>query len=209
MFTKTPVNFASKKIVIRETGTAKQTDPGNDATAGAFSAFTATFQTNATTGSKAILGLQTYTKANNETVQWVDELNPPVKVTYDEINQRLQFTVDRTVLGTGTDSNFNSFTVYGKSTATDTNNLGLVSKDDSPSTLIRGGEILSGESFVADGEEIQLNDKRFGIEVEYNSDKKSFKISSGTTGEQIAAQGALGVTDTQKASNIQVGRTMG
>ena len=110
-------------------------------------------------------------------------MNPPVKVTYDEINQRLQFTVDRTVLGTGTDSNFNSFTVYGKSTATDTNNLGLVSKDDSPSTLIRGGEILSGESFVADGEEIQLNDKRFGIEVEYNSDKKSFKISSGTTGE--------------------------
>ena len=201
-----PVDFASKKIVIREFGTAKQTDPGNDAAAGAFSNFTATYQTNATTGSKAMLGLQTYSKAANETVQWVDELNPPVKVTYDEINQRLQFTVDRTVLGTGTDSNFNSFTVYGKSTATDTNNLGLVSKDDSPSTLIRGGEILSGESFVADGEEIQLNDKRYGIEVEYNSDKKSFKISSGTTGEQIAAQGALGVTDTQKASNIQVGR---
>ena len=201
-----PVNFASKKIVIREIGTAKQTDPGNDATAGAFSNFTALYETDANTGSKAMLGLKTYTKAGNETVQWVDELNPPVKVTYDEINQRLQFTVDRTVLGTGTDSNFNSFTVYGKSTATDTNNLGLVSKDDSPSTLIRGGEILSGESFVADGEEIQLNDKRYGIEVEYNSDKKSFKISSGTTGEQIAAQGALGVTDTQKASNIQVGR---
>jgi flagellar hook protein FlgE len=201
-----PVNFASKKIVIREIGTAKQTDPGNDATAGAFSNFTALYETDANTGSKAMLGLKTYTKAGSETVQWVDELNPPVKVTYDEINQRLQFTVDRTVLGTGTDSNFNSFTVYGKSTATDTNNLGLVSKDDSPSTLIRGGEILSGESFVADGEEIQLNDKRYGIEVEYNSDKKSFKISSGTTGEQIAAQGALGVTDTQKASNIQVGR---
>ena len=93
-----------------------------------FPGFTATFQTNNTTGSKAMLGLQSYTKAANETVQWVDELNPPVKVTYDEINQRLQFTVDRTVLGTGTDSNFNSFTVYGKSTATDTNNLGLVSK---------------------------------------------------------------------------------
>ena len=121
-----PVNFASKKIVIREFGTAKQTDPGNDATAGAFSSFVAKFQTNAITGSKAMLGLQTYAKGTNETVQWVDELNPPVKVSYDEINQRLQFTVDRTVLGTGTDSNFNSFTVYGKGTATDTNNLGLV-----------------------------------------------------------------------------------
>ena len=201
-----PVNFASKKIVIREFGTAKQTDPGNDAVAGAFSGFTATYQTNATTGSKAMLGLQTYSKGANETVQWVDELNPPVKVTYDEINQRLQFTVDRTVLGTGTDSNFNSFTVYGKVQQQIQIILVLFQKMTLLDTLIRGGEILSGESFVADGEEIQLNDKRYGIEVEYNSDKKSFKISSGTTGEQIAAQGALGVTDTQKASNIQVGR---
>ena len=38
-----------------------------------------------------MLGLKTYTKAGRETVQWVDELNPPIKVTYDEINQRLQF----------------------------------------------------------------------------------------------------------------------
>ena len=205
-----PVDFASKKIVLRETGTAKQTFPGTLAGAGAFSGFDAEYvdadPANNIPGTLAALGLDNYTKANNEDTQWVDELDPPVKVTYDEINQRLQFTVDRTVLGTGTDSNFNSFTIYGKGTATDTNNLGLVSKDDAPDTLIRGGEILSGESFVADGEEIQLNDKRYGIEVEYNSDKKSFKISSGTTGEQIAAQGALGVTDTQKASNIQVGR---
>ncbi len=198
-----PVDFASKKIVLRETGTAKQTFPGILAGAGAFSAFDAQFADGAD-GTLDKLGLENADRTEDS--QWVDELDPPVKVTYDEINQRLQFTVDRTVLGTGTDSNFNSFTIYGKGTATDTNNLGLVSKDDAPDTLIRGGEILSGESFVADGEEIQLNDKRYGIEVEYNSDKKSFKISSGTTGEQIAAQGALGVTDTQKASNIQVGR---
>ena len=205
-----PVDFASKKIVIRETGTAKQQYPGTLAAAGAFSGFDAEYfdadAANNVDGTLADLGLNNYVKATNEDTQWVDELNPPVKVTYDEINQRLQFTVDRTVLGTGTDSNFNSFKIYGKSSATDTNNLGLVSKDDAPDTLIRGGEILSGESFVADGEEIQLNDKRYGISVEYNSDKKSFKLSSGTTGEQIAAQGALGVTEAQKASNIQVGR---
>jgi flagellar hook protein FlgE len=199
-----PVDFASKKIVIREIGTAKQTFPGKLAGAGAFSAFDAQFVDAAAgvTGTIADLGLTTKV----EDSQWVDELNPPIKVTYDEINQRLQFTVDRTVLGTGTDSNFNSFTIYGKSTATDTNNIGLVSKDDAPATLIRGGEILSGESFVADGTEIQLNDKRYGINVEYNSDKKSFNLSSGTTGEEIAAQGALGVNAAQKASNIQVGR---
>ena len=198
-----PVNFASKKIVLRETGIAKQEYPGILAAAGSFSAFDAEF-VDGVDGTLDKLGLENADRSEDS--QWVDELDPPVKVTYDEINQRLQFTVDRTVLGTGTDSNFNSFTIYGKGTATDTNNLGLVSKDDAPDTLIRGGEILSGESFVADGEEIQLNDKRYGIAVEYNSDKKSFKLSSGTTGEQIAAQGALGVTSAQKASNIQVGR---
>ena len=41
---------------------------------------------------------------------WVDELSPPVRISYDDINQRLQYTVDRTVLGTGTGSNFNAFT---------------------------------------------------------------------------------------------------
>ena len=190
---------------MRETGTAKQEYPGILAAGGigSFSGFDAEF-VDGVDGTLDKLGLESADRSEDS--QWVDELDPPVKVTYDEINQRLQFTVDRTVLGTGTDSNFNSFTIYGKSSATDTNNLGLVSKDDAPDTLIRGGEILSGESFVADGEEIQLNDKRYGITVEYNSDKKSFKLSSGTTGEQIAAQGALGVTSAQKASNIQVGR---
>ena len=51
-------------------------------------------------------------------VDWVDEKNPPVKVGYDATNQRLSFEVDRTVLGSGTDSNFNSFSVYGSSTQT-------------------------------------------------------------------------------------------
>ena len=36
--------------------------------------------------------------------------------------------------------------------------------------LIRGGEVLFTNTFVADGEEIQLNDKRYGIKVNYNSD---------------------------------------
>ena len=123
---------------------------GTLAAAGAFSGFDAEYvdadaANNIDGNFFADLGLNNYVKATNEDTQWVDELNPPVKVTYDEINQRLQFTVDRTVLGTGTDSNFNSFKIYGKSTATDTNNLGLVSKDDAPDTLIRGGEIFQGK----------------------------------------------------------------
>jgi flagellar hook protein FlgE len=109
-------------------------------------------------------------------------------------------------LGTGTGSNFNSFTVYGSEDAQDTNNLGIPDSNNASQVLIRGGEVLLAESFVADGEEVQLNDKRYGIKVAYKSDTKSFIISSGTTGENIAENGAIGVSTSQKASNIQVGR---
>ena len=137
---------------------------------------------------------------------WVDEKNPPVKAAYDQINQRLNFTVDRNVLGTGTDSNFNSFAIYGASTATATNNLGIPTLDDTTEVQIKGGEFFAGESFVADGEEIQLNDKRFGIGVSYNRDTKTFSFKSGTTGETIKANGAIGVTAAQKSSDIEIGR---
>ena len=139
-------------------------------------------------------------------VDWVDEKNPPVKVGYDAVNQRLSFEVDRTVLGSGTDSNFNSFSVYGSSTQTGVNNLGLTNADNAQRVQIRGGEVLYGDSFVATGEEIQPNDKRYGVKVAYNSELQNFSISSGTTGEAIDGNGAIGVSAQQKASNIQVGR---
>ncbi|SDY31262.1 flagellar hook-basal body protein [Lentibacter algarum] len=139
-------------------------------------------------------------------VAWVDENNPPIKIAYDETNQRLQFNVDRTVLGTGTGSNFNAFTIYGASDADSTNGLGIPAGGNAEQVLIRGGEILSTEPFIADGEEVQLNDKRYGVSVSYNGDTKSFTVASGTTGEEIDANGALGVSTDQKASNIQIGR---
>ena len=154
------------------------------------------------------LGLETTTNADATTTKtvWVDELQPPIKIGYDEINQRLTFKVDRTVLGTGTNSNFNSFKVSGSTTAEQSNNLGIPAGDDAVETLIRGGEVLFTDPFVADGEELQLNDKRYGAEVEYNSDTKTFTFASGSTGEDIDANGAIGTTSLQKSSNIQVGR---
>ncbi len=190
VFDGSDINFSSKKIVIRE--------KDNNAGTGTFTGLTSTFDNTAVNS----LGLNTL----SSTVNWVDELNPPIKIGYDSINQRLQFRVDRTVLGTGTDSNFNSFTVLGNTSATSTNNIGIPPSDQAQQTLIRGGEILSTDSFVADGEEIQLNDKRYGIKVEYSSDIKAFKIMSGSTGESIPADGALGVSTEQKPSTIQVGR---
>ncbi len=105
----------------------------------------------------------TTTSLSSSSIDWVDEKDPPVKVGYDDINQRLTFEVDRTVLGSGTDSNFNSFSVYGSASQTGINNLGLTNADNAPRVQIRGGEILHGEPFVATGEEIQPNDKRYGI----------------------------------------------
>ena len=155
-----------------------------------------------------ILGLRTSAAANDltTTTDWVDEKAPALKVNYNENTQQLEYRVDRTVLGTGTESNFNSFSVFGATTAETSNNLGVPTQDDANTVLIRGGEVLRTEPFVADGEEIQLNDKRYGVTVNYNSDTQNFTFASGTTGELIASDGALGVTSAQSASSITVGR---
>ena len=162
----------------------------------------------ATLDSLDILGLRTSASASDltTTTDWVDEKAPALKVNYNENTQQLEFRVDRTVLGTGTESNFNSFSVFGATTAETSNNLGVPTQDDASTVLIRGGEVLRTEPFVADGEEIQLNDKRYGVTVNYNSDTQNFTFASGTTGELIAADGALGVTSAQSASSIAVGR---
>jgi flagellar hook protein FlgE len=88
-----------------------------------------------------------------------------------------------------------------------TNNLGLTNADNAPQVQIRGGEVLYGEAFVATGAEIQPNDKRYGIDVKYNSDLQNFTISSWSQlARQSAADGANNVTTDQKRSNIQIGR---
>ena len=210
------VAFNSQKIVLRETGASNKHTYTNDDIAnitggnGIFeiteTVFDITQDVDGTeTNSINILGLSGLAQSDTKTV-WVDEKNPPLRVGYDALTQKLQFSVDRTVLGTGTDSNFNSFTVFGSDEAQETNNIGIPARDDATTGLIRGGERLLTGTFVASGAEIAA-DKSYGISAQYNSDTKSFTFSSGTTGEEIAANGALGVTSDQKASFIQVGRT--
>jgi flagellar hook protein FlgE len=139
-------------------------------------------------------------------IQWADEKAPPLKVGFDATNQRLTFTADRAVLGTGGDGGFDSFSISGNTDATSANRLGIPGANNAASGLIRGGEVLSTGSFVADGQEIQLQNKRYGMNVAYSSDTASFTVSSGSTGESIDANGAMGVATTQKASDIKVGR---
>ncbi|MBT5188156.1 MAG: flagellar hook-basal body complex protein, partial [Kordiimonadaceae bacterium] len=156
------------------------------------------------TSSLSGLGLDTGNFAN--ATVWVDEKNPPIKISYDAVNQRFQFGVNHTAIGPGTDSNFRAFKIYGAAGADGTNNLGIQASDSSPQTEISSTAVISADSFVADGSEMQINAKRFGAKVGYNSDTKSFTFSSGSTGEDISADGALGVSVDQNASNIQVGR---
>jgi flagellar hook protein FlgE len=211
------VNFSSEKIVIREIGDANKHAYTNTQMAavaaidGILTVDSGQFsitETSTNLDSLDVLGLRTVTGASDltTTTDWVDEKSPAIKINYNENTQKLEFTVDRTVLGTGTESNFNSFSIFGSTTAESTNNLGIPTQDDATTSLIRGGEVLTTESFVADGEEIQLNDKRYGVTVKYNSDTQSFTFASGTTGELIEANGALGVPGQQKASGIVVGR---
>jgi flagellar hook protein FlgE len=116
---------------------------------------------------------------SNKTV-WVDEKNPPIKVSYDAVNQRFEFGVNHTAIGPGTDSNFRAFKVYGASDADGTNNLGIPASDSSPQTTISSTAVIAANSFVADGGEMQINAKRFGASVAYNSDTKTFTFLSGT-----------------------------
>lgn len=211
--------FNSKKIVLREIGSAATRttastsfdnafviDSSKNADAAAAIAALGLGNLVLDVASEASDAEKLANLAVTNRAAWVDEKTPPIKISYDDVNQRLQFSVDRTVLGTGTGSNFNSFTVSGAAGANDTNGLGIPDAGNTRQVLIRGGEVMSAETFIADGEEIQLNDKRFGIQVEYNSDTRSFSVMSGTTGEEIDANGALGVSQDQKASNIQIGR---
>jgi len=234
VYSGAPVNFSSSKIVLREIGTTTKHDYTNagmvtkaskniiDDLAEVFTLKTGEVSSGATIDSYELLGLGensstaardlylngdgTTTDKTKPATHWVDEKDSPIEVSYDVLNQRLQFEVDRNLIGTGTNSNFNSFKIFGSTTATNENNLGIPTADDTAETLIRGGEKFSASTFVADGAEIQLNDKRFGVKVGYNSELKSFEFSSGTTGETIAANGAIGVTQAQTASSIVVGR---
>ena len=186
--------YSTGRIVLREIGNAATRDATSHAASGAI-----TFEPSAAVTALGLGGTL------SSSINWVDERNPPIKIGYDTVNQRLQFTADRAVLGAGA-AGFNSFRAYATGIETGTNGLGISALGNSVEGLIRGGEVLNAGTFLANGQDIQLNDNRYGIRVVYNSDTQSFSIRSGTTGEAIDANGAIGVSEAQRASNVQVGR---
>ena len=137
------------------------------------------------------------------TTDWVNEKKPPVKIAYDVENQKFTFEGDGSIIGPSQSSKFYSFSVFGPSTTT--NSIGLKSSANAPTSLVGGGEKLSGEAVIFKGTNVSTN-QAYGVTVSYNSNLNRFTINSATTGEKILADGAVGVTETTTASNIEIGR---
>ena len=153
---------------------------------------------------KADFGLTTL--SNNIADNWVDELDPPVTIEYDNFNQVFKFGVNHTQIGPGTDGNFRAISVSGHPSADSTNNLGIPDAGTARPVTIGSDTQVLGQPFVTDGTELQISAKRFGVDVAYNSDSQTFTFASGTSGEEVPINGALSVSEAQPASNIQVGR---
>ncbi len=137
------------------------------------------------------------------TTDWVNEKKPPVKIAYDVENQKFTFEGDGSIIGPSQSSKFYSFSVFGPSSTT--NSLGLKSSANAPTSLVGGGEKLSGEAVIFKGTNVSTN-QAYGVTVSYNSNLNKFTINSATTGEKILADGAVGVSETTTASNIEIGR---
>ena len=189
--------FYSNKLVLREIqDSAKRTTTAAN-TVVAFSNFAST------------TALSEYGLVQNpttETINWIDDRDPAIKIGYDETNQRLTFDAQSSQLGKGTGVGFDLFTVYSKKLDGGENGLGIEAFGNNKEVDLKTGDILVGNTLVPDGPEVRVDNKRYGMEVEYDTVQNQFVIKSGTTGEALRANSAVGVTSAQNESSIAVGR---
>jgi flagellar hook protein FlgE len=125
---------------------------------------------------------------------WVDTMNPPIKVGFDVASRSLTFTVDPAQLGADASLPTNRFQTIQVSNPTGTpNDLGLPPITASAKSIIGTNSKWTGEAVLPQGPPITaVGDQRTGILVSYNKDTRQFEFRSGTTGE---------------ASSIKVGRS--
>jgi flagellar hook protein FlgE len=192
------VHYADR-LVMREIGnSAKRVLTGNSAVA---------FNTFASDNS---VTLADYGLAENPAtidINWFDDRDPPIKIGYDETNQRFTFSADNSQLGTGTGVGFENFTVYAQELDLGvTNGLGMAAFGQSAEQSIKLGEKVVTESVLFDGPEVRTDNKRYGIQVEFDDVQNEFSFKSGTTGEALSADTVVGVDSIQNESTISVGR---
>ena len=140
------------------------------------------------------------------TTNWVDDRNPSIKIGYDEREQRLTFDGDNTKLGIGTGIGMESFTAYSKKLDAGESDLGIPAFGNNKDISLSGDDKLLGNAFVNNGPEVRVQNKRYGMEVYFDTVNNKFEIMSGKTGEQLSENSAVGVTANQSASDVSVGR---
>ena len=200
--------YTSSKIVVQEIGasalrTAAQittsnttVNSDNGTNALAFGGSLASGQAVST------LGLAAGVLSTN----WVDDRDPAIKIGYDETEQRLTFDGDNSQLGLGTGIGMNNFTVYSQVLASGTNSVGIQAFGTNSDISLATDDKAIGDSFVAAGPQLQAQNKRFGMEVNFDTVNNAFVFKSGSTGEALAANSAQGVAANQSSSDISVGR---
>jgi len=195
--------FYSNKIVLQEIGasalrTAAQDTTNDTVTALEFGTTLASHQDVST------LGL---TAANSVlTTNWVDDRDPAIKIGYDETEQRLTFDGDNSQLGLGTGIGMNNFTVYSQVLDAGTNGIGIQAYGDNVDVSLSTNDKFIGNSFINDGADLQPQNKRFGMDVYFDTVNSAFEFKSGSTGETLAANSAQGVSAAQSMSDIAIGR---
>ena len=194
--------FYSNKMIVREIGDSAKRSVST-ATGGVNTDGTLAFGATALSGTtNATYGLGTVAV----TTEWIDERDPAFKVGYDEKNQSLTFDALNKDLGKGTGVGFDTFTVYSQKLDSGTNGLGIHAFGDNPDINLTTDEILTGIPFVPDGPDVRTQNKRYGMQVEFDTVANNFNFLSGTTGEALAANSVVGVDKAQSASSISVGR---
>ena len=144
----------------------------------------------------------------SNTDDWVDENDPALRIAYDFSSQNFTLQGIPSKIGTSTASKMFSFSAYGPGEGNSANAIGLKTQTNKASSNIGGGALLKAESVLFTGDQIAADTQQaFGVEVSYNNLTRKFSIASGTTGENIPANSAVGVGDGgQASSNIEIGR---
>jgi flagellar hook protein FlgE len=195
--------FYSKQLVLREIQKAAQRTTATDAdnSGAAFGTFAAVDP-----GTSALAEFGLGANGGTESINWIDDRDPAIKIGYDETNQRLTFDGVSSQLGKGVGVGFDLFTVYSKKLDSGENGLGIEAFGNNKEIDLKTEEILYGNALVPTGPEIRIENKRYGMEVEYDTVQTQFVIRSGTTGEALRANSAVGVTEAQNESSVAVGR---
>ena len=102
------------------------------------------------------------------TTNWVDDRDPPIRIGYDEKEQRLTFAGDNAKLGLGTGIGMSSFTAYSAALDAGESDLGIPSFGNNKDVSLETDDLLLGNSFVNDGPDVMVTNKRYGMEVYFD-----------------------------------------